>query len=116
MEHFNHLCPLEPSVPACFKCLIFAVLSHYFTVTGFLSHSLYISLTLSAAMRLDAAHTDCSQYNDSPLLTQTHTGMSTLKHTLIPSINRPSVLYSSEYSVQLQMHQLLVMLHHIRGS
>lgn len=40
-------------------------------MTGSLFYSLYISLTLSAAMRVDAAHAECSQYNDSPLLTQT---------------------------------------------
>lgn len=52
-----------------------------------LSHSLYISLPVSAAMRVDAAHTDCSQHNDSPLLTQTHTDTSAHKHTLIPWIS-----------------------------
>lgn len=52
-------------------------------MTGSLFYSLYISLTLSAAMRVDAAHTECSQYNDSPLLTQTQT------HTY--SLNRSPV-------------------------
>lgn len=59
----------QVSLSISFRCLSFGVLSDYCTVTRSLFHSLYFSLTFSAAMRVDAAHTDCSQYNDSPLLT-----------------------------------------------
>lgn len=104
-----------------FLCYILScVLLYFFKIQRSLflslSVSLIHSLIFSAAMRVDAAHTDCSQHSDSPLLIQTHTDTSTNKRMLIPSISCLSVLHSSEYSVQLQMHQLLLVPDHIRGS
>lgn len=66
--------------------------------------SLIHCLALSAAVRVVVAHTNCSQHNDSPLPAQTRGAQ---KHSDSFSLLL-SVLYSSEYSVQLQMHQLLL--------
>lgn len=62
-----------------FKLFLVFVPHHIISQTPALSLSLIHSFALSAAMRVDAAHTDSSQHSDSPLLIQTHAGTSAHK-------------------------------------